>query len=129
MVRVEAVPEGSLGGRMETTTPTASLDFNAGWPVPRNFSVEVALSNSDTRLTPGMGALVRVAVDRLANGIVIPSSALFRKAGRTVAYVRRGSKFEETAVEILGRSGGEALFGKGLLPGEHLALKDPTLTE
>jgi len=129
MVRVEAVPDGNFEGRIETISPTASLDFNAGWPVPRNFSVEVALSNSDTRLTPGMGALVRVAVDRVANGIVIPSSALFRKAGRTVAYVRRGSKFEETAVEILRRSGDEALIGKGLQPGEHLALKDPTLTE
>ncbi len=129
MVRLEAVPDGNFEGRIETISPTASLDFNAGWPVPRNFSVEVALSNSDTRLTPGMGALVRVAVDRVANGIVIPSSALFRKAGRTVAYVRRGSKFEETAVEILRRSGDEALIGKGLQPGEHLALKDPTLAE
>src|SRR5437660_2488559 len=104
-VRVEAVPDGSFEGRIETISPTASLDFNAGWPVPRNFSVEVALSNSDARLTPGMGALVRVAVDRVANGIVIPSSAVFRKAGRTVAYVRRGSKFAESVGEVLRPSG------------------------
>ena len=129
MVRVEAVPDGSFEGRIETISPTASLDFNGGWPVPRNFSVEVALANVDWRLTPGMGAVVRVAVDRVANGIVIPSSALFRKAGRTVAYVRRGSKFAETVVEVLRRSGDEALVGKGLQPGERLALKDPTLTE
>jgi HlyD family secretion protein len=128
-VRVEAVPDGSFEGRIETISPTASLDFNAGWPVPRNFTVEVALANSDARLTPGMGAVVRVAVDRVADGIVIPSSALFRKGGRTVAYVRHGSKFEETAVEVLRRSGDEALIAKGLQPGEQLALKDPTLTE
>jgi HlyD family secretion protein len=128
-VRVEAVPDGSFEGRIETISPTASLDFNAGWPVPRNFTVEVALANSDARLTPGMGAVVRVAVDRVAEGIVIPSSALFRKGGRTVAYVRHGSKFEETAVEVLRRSGDEALIAKGLQPGEQLALKDPTLTE
>src|SRR5258707_7748252 len=97
---MEAVPDGSFEGRIETISPTASLDFNAGWPVPRNFTVEVALSNSDARLAPGMGALVRVAVDRVADGIVIPSSALFRKAGRTVAFVRRGSKIEETAVVV-----------------------------
>jgi len=129
MVRVEAVPDGSFEGRIETISRTASLDFNGGWPVPRNFSVEVALANVDWRLTQGMGAVVRVAVDRVANGIVIPSSALFRKAGRTVAYVRRGSKFAETVVEVLRRSGDEALVGKGLQPGERLALKDPTLTE
>ena len=128
-VRVEAVPDGSFEGRIETISPTASLDFNAGWPVPRNFTVDVALANSDARLAPGMGAVVRVAVDRVADGIVIPSSALFRKSGRTVAYVRRGSKFEETPVEVLRRSGDEALIAKGLQPGEQLALKDPTLTE
>jgi len=129
MVRVEAVPDGSFQGRIETISPTASLDFNAGWPVPRNFTVEVSLANSDARLAPGMGAVVRVAVDRVADGIVIPSAALFRKAGRTVAYVRRGSKFEETGVEVLRRSGDEALIAKGLQPGQQLALKDPTLTE
>jgi HlyD family secretion protein len=128
-VRIEAVPDGSFEGRIETISPTASLDFNAGWPVPRNFTVEVALANSDARLAPGMGAVVRVAVDRVADGIVIPSSALVRKAGRTVAYVRRGSKFEETPVEVLRRSGDEALIAKGLQPGQQLALKDPTLTE
>src|SRR5256712_870332 len=129
MVRVEAVPDGSFQGRIETISPTASLDFNAGWPVPRNFTVEVSLANSDARLAPGMGAVVRVAVDRVADGIVIPRATLFRKAGRTVAYVRRGSKFEETGVEVLRRSGDEALIAKGLQPGQQLALKDPTLTE
>jgi HlyD family secretion protein len=128
-VRVEAVPDGNIEGRIEMISPTASLDFNAGWPVPRNFTVEVALANGDARLAPGMGAVVRVAVDRVADGIVVPSSALFRKAGRTVAYVRRGSKFEETSVEVLRRSGDEALIAKGLQPGEQLALKDPTLAE
>jgi len=128
-VRVEAVPDGNFEGRIDTISPTASLDFNAGWPVPRNFSVEVALANGDARLAPGMGAVVRVAVDRVSDGIVIPSSALFRKAGRTVAYVRHGSKFEEITVEVLRRSGDEALIAKGLQPGEKLALKDPTLTE
>jgi HlyD family secretion protein len=128
-VRIEAVPDGSFEGRIEIISPTASLDFNAGWPVPRNFTVEVTLANSDARLAPGMGAVVRVAVDRVADGIVVPASTLFRKAGRTVAYVRRGSKFEETTVEVLRRSGDEALVAKGLQPGEQLALKDPTLAE
>src|SRR5436853_872017 len=128
-IRVDAVPDGSFSGGIDTISPTASLDFNAGWPDPRNSSVELALASSDARLAPWMGAVVRVAVGRVADGIVIPSSALFRKAGRTVAYVRRGSKFEETPVEVSRRSGDEALIAKGLQPGEQLALKDPTLTQ
>jgi len=87
------------------------------------------LAGSDARLTPGMGATVRIAVNRVPDGIVIPTAALFRKPGRTVAYVRRGSKFEETLVVVERQSGDEALIAKGLEPGERLALKDPTIAK
>jgi HlyD family secretion protein len=126
-VHVDAVPDRSLEGKVDVISPTASLDFNGGWPIPRNFSVDVTLSQSDPRLTPGMSATVRVAVAKIPDGIVIPASAVFRKAGRNVAYVQRGSKFEETPVEVSRRNTEEVLLGKGLQPGERIALKDPTL--
>jgi HlyD family secretion protein len=128
-VRLDALPDRNFDGHVDTISPTASLDFGAGWPVPRNFAVDLGLSGSDARLAPGMGATVRIAVARVPDGIVIPTSALFRKAGRTVTYVRRGSKFEETVVEVSKQSGDEALIAKGLQPGEQLALKDPTLAK
>jgi multidrug efflux pump subunit AcrA (membrane-fusion protein) len=74
-----------------------------------------------------MGATVRVAVARIRDGIVIPSAALFRKAGRSVVYVQRGSKFEETPVEVSRRNPEEVLLARGLEPGQRVALKDPTL--
>jgi RND family efflux transporter MFP subunit len=128
-VRLDALPDRSFDGHVDTISPTASLDFGAGWPVPRNFAVDLGLTGSDPRLAPGMGATVRIAVARVPDGIVIPTNALFRKAGRTVAYVRRGSKFEETVVEVSRQSGDEALIAKGLQAGEQLALKDPTLAK
>jgi HlyD family secretion protein len=127
-VRVEAVPDRSLEGHVEVISPTASMDFNGGWPIPRNFTVDVSLSESDPRLTPGMEAAVRVAVAKIPDGIVIPTGAVFRKAGRTVAYVQRGSKFQETPVEVSRRNADEVLLAKGVQPGERIALKDPTLT-
>lgn len=126
-VHVDAVPDRTLSGRVEDISPTASLDFDGGWPIPRNFSVDVALSESDARLTPGMAANVRVAVAKIPSGIVIPSTALFRKAGQSVAYVQRGSKFEEEPVEVSRRNSEEVLLAKGLQPGERVALRDPTL--
>jgi RND family efflux transporter MFP subunit len=126
-VHVDAVPDRSLEGKVDVISPTASLDFNGGWPIPRNFSVDVTLSQSDPRLTPGMSATVRVAVAKIPDGIVIPASAVFRKAGRNVAYVQRGSKFEETPVEVSRRNTEEVLLAKGLQPGERIALRDPTL--
>jgi len=126
-VRLDALPDRNFDAHVDTISPTASMDFGAGWPVPRNFSLELGLGGSDARLTPGMGATVRIAVDRVADGIVIPTNALFRKAGRTVTYVKRGSKFDERPVEVARQSGDEALIAKGLQAGERLALKDPTL--
>jgi len=128
-IRVDAVPDRSYNGKVEEISTTASPDFNGGWPFPKNFTLEIALPESDARLTPGMGAIVRIAVDRVAQGIVIPTEAIFRKEGRSVGYVRRGSKFEEVAVEVARRSGNDALIAKGIHVGEQLALKDPTQTE
>jgi HlyD family secretion protein len=126
-IHVDAVPDRSLAGHVEAISPTASLDFNGGWPIPRNFSVDVALSENDTRLTPGMGATVRVAVAKIPDGIVIPAGAVFRKAGRAVTYVLRGSKFEETPVEVSRRNTEQVLLARGLEPGTRVALKDPSL--
>jgi RND family efflux transporter MFP subunit len=126
-IHVDAVPDRNLAGRVETISPTASLDFQGGWPIPRNFSVDVALSESDPRLLPGMGATVRVAVAKIPDGIVIPAGAVFRKAGRAVTYVLRGSKFEETPVEVSRRNTEQVLLARGLQPGERVALKDPTV--
>ncbi len=124
---MDAIPDRSFESHIEAISPTASMDFNAGWPFPKDFTVDLPLTDSDARLSPGMGATVRIAVAKISDGIVIPSTALFRKAGQTVAYVRRGSKFEETPVEVAKRSPEEVLIAKGLKAGEQVALKDPTL--
>jgi multidrug efflux pump subunit AcrA (membrane-fusion protein) len=128
-VRVDAVTDRSFNGQVDEISSTASMDFAGGWPFPRNFTVGLALDASDARLTPGMGAVARVAVDRVPNAIVIPGAAIFRKAGRTIVYVRHGSRFDEVSVEVARRSGEDALIAKGLDTGQQVALKDPTVTE
>jgi HlyD family secretion protein len=126
-IRIDAIPDRSFDGHVDTISPTASLDFSAGWPIPRNFSVELAFAETDSRLAPGMSATIRVVVAKIPDGIVIPAGALFRKSGQSVTYVRRGSKFDETPVEVSRRSTEEVLIAKGLAPGQQIALKDPTL--
>lgn len=127
-VRVDAVPDRSFESHVDVISPTASMDFNGGWPIPRNFAVELSLAENDSRLAPGMSATIRVAVAKIPDGIVIPTAALFRKGGQTIVYVRRGSKFEETQVEVSRRSPDEVLITKGVKPGDQVAVKDPTVT-
>jgi len=128
-IHLDAVPDQNFDAHVDVISPTASLDFTAGWPIPRNFLLELSLAGLDPRLTPGMAATVRIAVDKIHDGTVIPASALFRKSGRTVAYRRSGSKFDEVDVEVLRRSGDEVLLTRGLKPGDQIALKDPTLAK
>jgi multidrug efflux pump subunit AcrA (membrane-fusion protein) len=128
-VKVDALTDSIFSGKVDEISATASLDFNGGWPFRRNFTVGIALDGTDSRLTSDMGAVARVAVERVPGAIVIPVAAIFRKGGQSVVYVHRGSRFEEQPVEVARRSGEDALIAKGLSRGEQVALKDPTATE
>src|SRR5271157_417490 len=125
-VRVEALPDKEFQGNLAEISALAKIDFQAGWPFPRNFDLRVKLPQIDSRLRPGMSATVRAAVDHLPDAILIPVEASFQKGGQTVAYVLKGSKFEERAIEVARKSEGQLAVAKGLEPGEKVALKDPT---
>jgi HlyD family secretion protein len=126
VIRVDALPDRQFNSRVTRISPLASTDFSAGWPFPRNFRMELGLDQSDSRLRPGMSANVRIAVERMPNAILMPPEAAFLKSGRTVAYVRHGSNFEERAIEVARRSEGQLEVAKGLNPGETVATRDPT---
>jgi HlyD family secretion protein len=128
-VQFDAVADRQFTGRIERIGTIATSDFSAGWPIPRNFTLEIALDQKDSRLKPGMTAQVTVIVDRVPNAISIPVQASFMKSGRTVAYVWNGSKFEERAIQIERRSRDRALVGSGLKPGDTVAMKDPMVKQ
>lgn len=128
-VRLDSVPDRQFTGSVAQIGTIASTDFSAGWPFPRDFYLEISLDQTDQRLRPGMSASVRVAVDRVPDAIVLPADASFQKSGRTVAYVLRGSRFEERVIEVGRRSGDQLLVTSGLKTGERVALKDPTTKE
>lgn len=126
-VRIDAIPDKEFTAKVAQINTIASMDFTGGWPYPRNFSMDFSLEKTDSRLRPGMKANIRIAVDQVAHGIVVPSEAIFQKSGETVAYILRGSEFFEQPVEVERRSGGQILIAKGLLPGQRVALRDPTV--
>ena len=127
--QLDAIPDRQFTGNIEQISTIATIDFSAGWPIPRNFNLEIALDQADTRLKPGMTAQLTVVVDRVPDALSIPSEASFQKSGQTVAYVWEGSKFQEHAIEIRRRSRNRILVTKGLRAGERVALKDPSAKE
>jgi HlyD family secretion protein len=127
--QLDAIPDRQFTGKIEQISTIATIDFSAGWPIPRNFNLQIALDQTDARLKPGMTAQLTVVVDRVPDALTIPVEASFQKSGQTVAYVWAGSKFEERAIEVGRRSRDRILVAKGLRAGDRVALKDPTVKE
>jgi HlyD family secretion protein len=118
-----------LKGHIEQIGAIASLDFSSGWPITRNFTLEIVLDQTDARFKPGISGQVTVVVDKVADALTIPAQALFQKSGQNVAYVWQGSQFGEREIEVGRRSGDTIMIAKGVRAGEQVALKDPTVKE
>ena len=73
-----------------------------------------------------MNATVRVAVDRVADAVLIPAGAVFEKNGRSMAYVVRSrGGWDERSVEFVRRGQEQLIVRAGVAPGDRVALKDP----
>ena len=128
-VQLNAIPDRQFTGHIEQIGAIASMDFSSGWPITRNFILEIVLDQTDARFKPGISGQVTVIVDRVPDAITIPSQAMFQKSGQNVAYVWRGTQFEERAIDVGRRSGDKIMVAKGVSPGDQVALKDPTAKE
>jgi HlyD family secretion protein len=125
IVRADAVPDKELVGKISEISALARVDFS-NWPPQRNFNLIVEIDQMDARLRPGMNTTVRVAVDRVADAVLIPARAIFEKDGRTVAYVQRSrGGWDERLVQIARRGQEQLVVREGVQPGERVALKDP----
>ncbi len=125
VVRADAIPDKELAGKVSDISALARVDFS-NWPPQRNFDMIVQLDEMDARLRPGMNTSVRVAVDRVANVVLIPARAVFEKEGRSVAYVARTrGGWDERPVQIARRGQEQHVVSQGVQPGERVALKDP----
>jgi HlyD family secretion protein len=124
-VRIDAIADKEFQATVAEISPLAKIDYSS-WPFTKNFDIALQILDADTRIRPGMSASGRIAVEKIANGILVPPEAVFEKNGGSVAYVLHRSQFEERPVQVARRSKGELLIGSGLQAGEKVALKDPT---
>jgi RND family efflux transporter MFP subunit len=128
-LQLDAIADRQFTGKIERIGTIATSDFSAGWPIPRNFDLEIGMNQADPRLKPGMTVQITIIVDRVPNAITIPAQASFVKSGQTVAYVWSGSVFQERSIQIERKSRDRILVSAGLKPGDLVALQDPTVKE
>jgi multidrug resistance efflux pump len=123
-VRVDAVPDRELTGRLKDISVVAKPDFST-WPPVRNFDVVVALSDSDPRLRSGMSASARVELDRLAGVLVVPTGAVFQRGPAAVVYVVERGGVETRQVTVLRRGRDQVAIASGVHEGERVSLREP----
>jgi multidrug efflux pump subunit AcrA (membrane-fusion protein) len=125
-VTVDAIPDREFEGLITDISLVARPDFTSFPPV-RNFDVAVSLAGTDARVKSGMSASARIELDRLPGVVVVPASAVFLRDGATVVYAVSSGSAEPRPVTVARRSKDRVAIASGLMGGERIALRDPTL--
>ncbi|MEZ5354958.1 MAG: efflux RND transporter periplasmic adaptor subunit [Bryobacteraceae bacterium] len=114
-------PGGPGGGGRPGAGGLSDADLaNAKLPPPPEED-----SNLEVLLRPGLLADVEIIVEKIPNAINVPMQAIFQKEGKTVVYVKEGSRFVQRVVKPLKRSESVMIIAEGLKPGEEVSLQDP----
>jgi multidrug resistance efflux pump len=124
-IRVDALPDRELTGRVASISTLAKVVFE-GWPPVKQFEVRLRLTDPDPRLKSGMSAMASVATDRLERQLLLPARAVIQKAGRQVVYVRRGLGWDERGIVTGRRNAESVLVTSGVAEGDRVALRDPS---
>ncbi len=125
-MRVDAVPDAELKGKMEWISPIATLIFRR-FPPDKNFPAQCSFDVVDERLRPGMSASVEIEVERRPDVLVLPSKAGFQIDGRPTVFLRRGNRYERRTIEIAARNPTQIVVRSGLEEGDVVALENPEL--
>lgn len=123
-VRIEAIPGREFKAKIERISVLARGDFSS-WPPTRNFDLNLVLNEIDPKIRPGMTAVARIAVDRVANVLIVPSEAVFQHDGYSVVYVLDGALFEQRRIEVARRGREQTIVKSGLEAGERVASRRP----
>jgi RND family efflux transporter MFP subunit len=124
-IRIEAVPGREFKARIEHISVLARADFSSGWPPTRNFDLGLVLLEVDPKIRPGMTAIARIATDRVADVILVPSEAVFQRDGHPIVYRLDGTEFEERRIEVARRGREQAIVTSGVAPGDRVATRRP----
>ena len=123
-IRVDAVPDAELTGKMDWVSPIATLIFRR-FPPDKNFPAQCSFDVVDERLRPGMSAGVEIEVERRPDVLVLPSKAGFQIDGRPTVFLVRGNHYVRRTIEVVARSATEIVVSSGVEEGDVVALENP----
>lgn len=122
----DALPEETFRGKVKTLANVASTGNWWEANSTRKFDVAVQLNQADTRLRPGFTMQMMISGDRASNVLTVPRQALFQKEGRSVLYVKAGSRFDARPVKVRYVTESRAVI-EGVPEGTAVALANPEI--
>ena len=123
-IRIEAVPGREFKAKIESISVLARADFSS-WPPVRLFDLGLILMDVDPKIRPGMGAVARIATDRVPDVLLVPSETVFQRDGHPIVYILDGSAFEERRIEVKRRGREQTIVASGVNPGDRIATRRP----
>lgn len=125
LIRLDAIADRDYAAVVTGISLLARTDFQSGWPPPKQFDLTLSITNPDERLRPGMSAAARVTVGELPEALLVPASAIFYEAGRTVVYRQARRAFEPVPVQVVRRGRDQAAVEGAVSPGERISRVRP----
>jgi hypothetical protein len=116
VVRLDAYPDLVMPGRLEQLAPIA-LNGSFSNRV-RVFSAVVSIEGANARLLPDLTAAIDVEVERTANALVVPRTAVERDATGTRVRVRQAGGVVSRPVTLGPADEVDVVVTTGLQPGE-----------
>jgi multidrug efflux pump subunit AcrA (membrane-fusion protein) len=123
-IQLDALPGNRFHGTVKTVGGANSRRF---WEddTSTKFEVTITLSNTDSRLRPGLTAHIVIQGEPRKGVLYAPRQALFLKESKRVVYVRNGNSFDPREVKIQAENESRAAI-EGIAAGTEIALIDPT---
>jgi multidrug efflux pump subunit AcrA (membrane-fusion protein) len=128
IVDIDTIPGETFKARVGTLSAQARrADFlEAAASSTRQFDVSFAFDQLDARMRGGSSARVTIEGNDIPNALTVPRQAIFQKGGKTHAFVKVDSRFEQREVKVVHRTESRAAV-EGLDEGTEIALLDPTV--
>lgn len=125
LVKLDAFQDSTFKGKISSV---ASLGKNKDRDSKiKVFEITVEIYSQSEILKPGMTTSNKLIINEISDVIYIPQEAVFEKEGKKIAYVKNGSGFDETSVELGEKSENYVVVTKGLNVDDEVALRDPNL--
>ena len=110
----------SLDGRIQAISPSAVEDKDEVV-----FPVKVLLEGTDSRVKPGISALVQIEAERQENQLVVPVSAVFRDQNEAFVFVQKEKTYEQRPIKLGLSAASQSVVLEGLEEGDEVTLGIP----